>query len=183
MKCHFKIYILIIYNFSPLSRFYVYKFLVKFSCFSKNILYCFCTDSRIYIKQNKVMFMSLSFSCSIHRRGVLMPGLGLVRRSQVHLQHHLVVDCRRARKEGHTNKFQTVSSQYHSNQLTASTSFAVKKLASFIRTGTIMIRKNGKANEIFVDLTVHRMASMQTWTAVNKCIFHVGTRFTYGTGG
>lgn len=70
-------------------------------------------------------------------------------------------------------KFYTIEKD--GKTLTARSSFCEKILFSWSRTGTIRMRKNGKAKEAAVDLTTHSMIRHITWTNVKMCIFTVRT--------
>lgn len=74
-------------------------------------------------------------------------------------------------------------SQILNSQITAFISRGLKNIVNRCRSGTIIIKKNGNANEKLDDLTVHRTTNANTCTNVYTCIFHAGTRRTYGSGG
>lgn len=68
-------------------------------------------------------------------------------------------------------------------QLTAFSSRSLYKRPRYCRSGTIITSTNGNANDMLDDLTAHNTARESTCADVNKCIFHVGTRLTYSSGG
>lgn len=69
------------------------------------------------------------------------------------------------------------------NSCTAFSSRSVKNIIIRCLSGTIRIKTNGNASDIFDDLTLHKMANAMTWINVKMCIFHVGTRRTNANDG
>lgn len=75
------------------------------------------------------------------------------------------------------------NSNWSKRKITALISRGLKKIDNNWRKGTIIIKKNGKANENSDDLTAQSTTNAPTCTIVYTCIFHANTRRTYGSGG
>lgn len=118
------------------------------------------------IKRGRVLLRTMSTMASEFHS--IHPALALPQRSLWHHQHPTETDTE---KVVHTLKHTSNTPLHTRGKLTHFISSSVKRRPVInMRRGMVRMSMKGRARDIGLDLTIHKIARHTSWMAVNKCI-------------